>query len=248
MNRLNLAAISSFDKLKNRITTATISANTVPQTYSAMEPYRELVATLSSQARTLATLLNLTSDLDLLPYSMGVDAMRAISELQILKVWADSVELPMRVDLEEEKFVSEFLIQDGKSLTANRIISQILSRATKSLKIVDNYLSGESADIIEDAVDSNIEVQILTTSKNGAKFKSFQKKVLLIKRGWKKSFEVKESEAFHDRYIILDDAEVWLCGPSLDSLGLKSPGVVCKLGDIKESIVEMFDKEWSIAS
>lgn len=66
------------------------------------------------------------------------------------------------------------------------------------------------------------------------------------KKGRKGLTEVRESFAFHDRYLIVDDSDVYLCGPSIDYLGMNKPGVIVKIEEnqITKIITDFFKTEW----
>jgi hypothetical protein len=61
--------------------------------------------------------------------------------------------------------------------------------------------------------------------------------------------EVKTTNYFHDRFIIVDDIEVWHLGPSLNAFGLK-PAMISNIQDteIAKNIINIFDREWGIAN
>jgi hypothetical protein len=63
------------------------------------------------------------------------------------------------------------------------------------------------------------------------------------------SIEIKTTRYFHDRYIIIDNLEVWHLGPSLNHLGVK-PAMISRLQDqeIAKHILSLFDTQWMIAS
>lgn len=142
---------------------------------------------------------------------------------------------------------TEFLIVPGQAFTANRLVGDILKSATKSIKIVDNYLSDDSVEMLEMA-NSQVDFSILTKDQ-GSKYPVFIQAVKIMKKGWKGKFEVRLTKNLHDRYLIVDDKETWHCGPSLDYLGLKA-GVISKLEqpEVITNIVDLFDKEWLVAT
>ncbi|MBP9814369.1 hypothetical protein KBC80_04250 [Candidatus Woesebacteria bacterium] len=250
MNRLTDGLIKDFKRLQSQISSAAVAVKAARDTYDSLEPYQHLVKTFSTNARTLASLLQIPDiEMEMIPIDIGMEPFKAKSELQLLKIWIDSLEISLiESDKQAQIQQTEFLIPSGKSLTANNLISQILQSAKMSVKIVDNYLSEDSAIMIESATNSNVIVNIITTDNVEPKFKSFLDKVEIIKKGWQASFEVKLSKAFHDRYIIIDDNDVWLSGPSIDSLGIKKPGVVCKLTDIGSDVIQKFNDAWIAAS
>lgn len=248
MNRLTQGLIDDFKRLQNQISITATSAKSAGPKFDDVSPYQHLITTFCGKIRAIVLLMGIDeSELELISPDMGTSPWRAKADLQILKMVVDSIALSLVRDEQKISQQKEFLIDQGKSLTAHNIISQILGLSEKSLKVVDNYLSEESASIIEGYTNCNVDVSILTTENNKKKLKNFLEKVDIIKKGWKGRFEVKKTTAFHDRFIIVDDKDVWFSGPSIDSLGIQKPGVICNLTDIdvKNSIISKFNSEWS---
>lgn len=168
------------------------------------------------------------------------------AEMLILRGFLDGFEDTLNFQ-NRNQVATEFLIVPGQAFTANKLIGNILKSATKYIKIVDNYLSDDSVEMLENA-NSQVDFSILTKNQ-GSKYPSFLNAVKILKKGWKGKFEVRLTKKLHDRYLIVDDQEVWHCGPSLDYLGLKA-GVISKLEqpEVISRIVDLFDQEWLVAT
>ena len=105
---------------------------------------------------------------------------------------------------------------EGQLWDACSLVEKLIARAKSSILLIDNWVSIETLDMLAKK-NSGVAVFIVT-SKHGnklaasdiAKFNA-QYPVLTIK----------ESAAFHDRFLILDDKEIYLIGASLKDLGKK---------------------------
>lgn len=248
MNRLTDSLIKDFEILQTRVSAAAASSKSAKE-YDELEPYQLLTKTPASKLRSIVSLLGVDSEaLAIIPLDMGNNAWNAKSQLQILKICVDSIGLSLITKEEDEHNKRQYLLESGKALTAHDLISQILKSANTSIKIVDNYLSEDTAYITETYTNANTSVRILTTENNKRKIADFLEKVKIIKKGWKAESEVRKSTTFHDRYIIIDDNKVWFSGPSLDALGIQRPGVICEISDIKDEIISQFNEAWDAAN
>lgn len=165
------------------------------------------------------------------------------SGLKIIRIFLDGVENSI-IDSQGTELPNEFVILQGKAFTASKIIQSILGRSTSSIKIVDNYMSGDSVQVIENA---NRERDIYIITKEASQ--NFIEAIETAKRGWGGKIEVRESKSFHDRYLILDDKEVWMCGPSIDYLGVKKPGIIVQVREpsVSGQIIDLFKTVWNSA-
>lgn len=147
-----------------------------------------------------------------------------------------------------EEIKNELFIDENKPFAAYKAVTDIVNRTTSSLKMVDNYLESTSLDFFS-GVNTKAQVNILTKhlKPNAQNFKIALNRFLTEWGG--NSIEIKTTTFFHDRYIIIDDIEVWHLGPSLNHLGVK-PAMVSKLQDqeIAKHILFLFDTQWSVAS
>ena len=105
---------------------------------------------------------------------------------------------------------------EGQLWDACSLVEKLIARAKSSILLIDSWVSVETLDMLAKK-NSGVAVSIVT-SKHGNKLASSdiakfntQYPVLTIK----------ESAAFHDRFLILDDKEIYLIGASLKDLGKK---------------------------
>ncbi len=104
---------------------------------------------------------------------------------------------------------------DGQIFDAYKLISDIIRSANKSIVLIDNY--------IDDSV-----LTLFSKRKNGVKVtiftKNISKQLLLDLDKYNSQYptiEIKEFKKAHDRFIIIDNKEVYHLGASLKDLGKK---------------------------
>lgn len=160
--------------------------------------------------------------------SVSIDIMRAfvimkryISKTLLEQTYINNLVLKdsKRIDLLEEtlskfKEKSNHLFFNGQIFDAYSKIKEIFSRAKANLIIVDAYADITILDIIKKL---NVNV-IVITKQNG----------LLTNMDIKKynnqyhNLTIKYSNAFHDRYFIIDNNEIYHCGASINHAGART--------------------------
>jgi len=124
--------------------------------------------------------------------------------------------LQHKVNLLEDKKItpSQGIFYNGQVFDAYVFVSDIIKSAKHSIKLVDNYIDESVLTLF--SKNQNIQVTIYT--KNISK----QLKLDLKKYNAQyKPIEVKRFDASHDRFLILDETEVYHIGASLKDLGKK---------------------------
>ena len=109
---------------------------------------------------------------------------------------------------------SQGIFYDGQTFDAYVFISDIIKNAKNSIKLIDNYI--DESVLILFSKNQNIKVTLYT------KTISKQLKQDLEKYNSQyKNIEIKKFDSSHDRFIIIDDKEVYHIGASLKDLGKK---------------------------
>lgn len=136
-------------------------------------------------------------------------------------------------------------IEPGKPFTAGMKLESIFGSMTGILKISDPYIDVKTLDVLSRSKVS-LPLRILTVNiKDEAGFKreltKFQHEGYTI--------EVRKISQgnLHDRYFI-DDKHFWLSGNSLNNLGKKESFIVTLDGDIRKSMLQVFDSRWQSAT
>jgi hypothetical protein len=104
---------------------------------------------------------------------------------------------------------------DGKVFDAYELASKIIRSAKKSIVLIDNYMD-ESTLIHLNKKNEKVKVTLLT--KNIPKHLALDVKKVNEQYG---NFEIKAFDKSHDRFLIIDDFEVYHLGASLKDLGKK---------------------------
>lgn len=104
---------------------------------------------------------------------------------------------------------------DGQIFDAYTFISELIRKAKKSIILIDNYCDDTTLTHLSKA-DSKVKITILT------KTISKQLKLDIEKYNAQyKNLEAKEFNSSHDRFLILDEKEIYHIGASLKDLGKK---------------------------
>ena len=120
--------------------------------------------------------------------------------------------------LEEKKKVSE-TYYNGQIYDAFSLLVDLVSRAEKRLILIDNYVDVETLNILAKK-KTNVNAVIYTSKKtklSKVDIENFNKQYPTIK--------VKYTEAFHDRFLILDDEYAYHIGASIKDAGKKCFGI-----------------------
>lgn len=104
---------------------------------------------------------------------------------------------------------------DGQVFDAYKLASKIIRSAKKSIVLIDNYMNEQTLSIL-DKKRQQVAVLLLT--------KNINKTLLLdVKKANEQfgNFEIKAFDKSHDRFLIIDETEVYHLGASLKDLGKK---------------------------
>lgn len=108
---------------------------------------------------------------------------------------------------------------DGQIYDAYNIIVNIIKKAERKILIIDNYIDDSILELLTKKKDG-VEVVILTSYKSNIlklDIQKFNKEYPTLK--------VAKTDKFHDRFIIIDNKELYHCGASLKDLGKKCFGI-----------------------
>ena len=106
------------------------------------------------------------------------------------------------------------IFYNGQIFDAYVFIADILRTATKSIVLIDNYI--DDTTLILFSKNQNIKIKIYTATIS----KQLQLDIKKYNQQYN-NLEVKITKNFHDRFIILDDCDVYHIGASLKDLGNK---------------------------
>ena len=117
------------------------------------------------------------------------------------------------IDQMNPKELKEKLFYDGQIYDAYSILINIIRKAKEKIIIIDNYIDKTILDIL---IYKNEEVEVEIWTKNIKSNLDIEKFNLQYE-----NVSIKKVNNFHDRFIILDDEELYHIGASLKDLGKK---------------------------
>jgi len=136
-----------------------------------------------------------------------------------------------RVELPSMKVTREGVFFAGQYFDALQRLAEILSHAQQSIVIIDGYIDEDVLDLLT-SKEQAVEVNILTKTVSPA--------LSAAATAFNKQYEklsIRTSQAFHDRFVIVDDHDYYHFGASLKDLGhrgfmfsrIEEPDVIDKL-------------------
>ena len=131
------------------------------------------------------------------------------------------LDLDERVCLLEESFDklstkkdNNHIFYEGQIYDAYSLLIDILSKTKEEIIIIDNYAGKELFDITRNI---NVNIKIYTKNIDNISKKKYEKEYSNI--------EIISTDIFHDRFIIIDNKELYNIGSSLKDIGKKCSSV-----------------------
>lgn len=135
-----------------------------------------------------------------------------------------------RIDSNQEKLTSRVDALEAKSNESdNKVffngqlwdavscIENLLAKAEKRIILIDNYIDRQTLDLLSKK-KNGVNVTIITGERN---FNLTKKEISSFQAQYGE-LTIRFSDIFHDRFIILDDKELYYCGASLKDAGRKT--------------------------
>lgn len=122
-------------------------------------------------------------------------------------------------EMQHEENVKQKIFFDGQIYDAYSILAKIIKKANNKILIIDNYIDDTILELLTKK-DKNVEVTIITSNNSkilNLDVQKFNKEYPILK--------IIKSNKFHDRFIVIDDSELYHCGASLKDLGKKCFGI-----------------------
>ena len=121
--------------------------------------------------------------------------------------------------LQHEENIKQKIFFEGQIYDAYSLIIDIIKKANKKILIIDNYID-ESVLKMLTKKNKEVEVAILTSDKSKIEkidIQKFNKEYPILK--------VAKTNKFHDRFIVIDNKEMYHLGASIKDLGRKCFGI-----------------------
>ena len=115
---------------------------------------------------------------------------------------------------------------DGQLWDARALVLQLIARAKRSLILIDNWATPEVLDLFA-RKRKGVKVTIFTSEHYDRKHVPHHKISDADARAFSKQYPkltIRYNETFHDRFLIIDDRELYIIGASLKDLGGKCFG------------------------
>ena len=127
-------------------------------------------------------------------------------------------ELVARVEKLENKYpeLNEKVLWDGHMWDAVSCLENLISKAESSIILIDDYVDRQTLDILSKKKLQTRAI-IVTDDRNS---NLTQKEIAAFEKQ-NGSLTIKNSRIFHDRFLILDNKELFYCGASLKDAGRK---------------------------
>ena len=121
--------------------------------------------------------------------------------------------------LQLKENIKQRIFFEGQIYDAYSIIIDIIKKASKKILIIDNYVDDSVLKMLAKK-KNNVEVVIFTSNKSNIQnldIQKFNKEYPILK--------IAKTNKFHDRFIILDNEEMYHLGASIKDLGKKCFGI-----------------------
>jgi len=138
--------------------------------------------------------------------------------------------------------IIELFFEKGLVHSAYQKIRNIIHATTSEIYIVDPYIDQTIFEFFKMFVENKIDIQLLTLKLKGDY--SHEKKLFLDQYP-NLTINEKTTEDVHDRFIIVDNKEVYHIGASIKDAG-KKVFMINKIEDLKisQSIINSFRSKW----
>ena len=121
--------------------------------------------------------------------------------------------------LQHEENIKQKIFFEGQIYDAYSLIIDIIKKANKKILIIDNYIDDSVLKMLTKK-NKNVEVVLLTSDKSNIEkidIQKFNKEYPILK--------VAKTNKFHDRFIVIDNKEMYHLGASIKDLGKKCFGI-----------------------
>ena len=128
--------------------------------------------------------------------------------------------------LQSKKNIKQKIFFEGQIYDAYSLIIDIIKKSNKKILIIDNYIDDSVLKMLTKK-NKNVEVVLLTSDKSNIQkldIQKFNKEYPILK--------IAKTNKFHDRFIIIDNKEMYHLGASIKDLGKKCFGIN-KIEDIE---------------
>ena len=147
---------------------------------------------------------------------------------RLAKTEADVADLKEKVDffVQTQTPPLQGVFYDGQLWDARALVLKLIQSAKRSLILIDNWATPETLDLFAKK-RKGVKVTIITSEhygKNHVPHRKISPADIATFNAQYPRLAVRYNETFHDRFLIIDDKELYLIGASLKGLGHKCFG------------------------
>ena len=127
--------------------------------------------------------------------------------------------------LQNDENIKQKIFFDGQIYDAYNLIIKLVKKAKEKILIIDNYIDDTILEMLAKK-NKNVKVIILTSEKSNISkldIQKFNKEYAVL--------EIAKTDKFHDRFVLIDNKELYHVGASLKDLGKKC-FAISKIEDI----------------
>ena len=161
-------------------------------------------------------------------FSLRLNQLEDRVDRRMSKTEADVAELKDKVDffVQTQTPPLKGVFYDGQLWDARALVLKLIASAKRSLILIDNWATSEVLDLFAKKREG-VKVTIFTSEHYDRKHIPHRQISDADIRTFSKQYpklSVRYNELFHDRFLIIDDRELYLIGASLKDLGGKCFG------------------------
>ena len=161
-------------------------------------------------------------------FSLRLNQLEDRVDRRMSKTEADVAELKDKVDffVQTQTPPLKGVFYDGQLWDARALVLKLITSAKRSLILIDNWATSEVLDLFAKKREG-VKVTIFTSEHYDRKHIPHRQISDADVRAFSKQYpklSVRYNELFHDRFLIIDDRELYLIGASLKDLGGKCFG------------------------
>ena len=161
-------------------------------------------------------------------FSLRLNQLEDRVDRRMSKTEADVAELKDKVDffVQTQTPPLKGVFYDGQLWDARALVLKLIASAKRSLILIDNWATSEVLDLFAKKREG-VKVTIFTSEHYDRKHIPHRQISDADVRAFSKQYpklSVRYNELFHDRFLIIDDKELYLIGASLKDLGGKCFG------------------------
>lgn len=171
-------------------------------------------------------------------FELPENSFRRIIDISANKLEEHLLELQSKIRISEKS--KELFFENGSTFDALLSLSEKIKGSAKHIILIDGYVDETTLNILS-TKKPNVTVQILTDKKSNTS--SFSAFVTAFNSQYK-NLEVRSSNSFHDRFLIIDE-QYFHIGASLKDAGKKTFMMsIIETDFIKKNVMDKFKLEW----